>query len=237
MTGEKQSNLLRVIGAFLISQVLSLLLMYLFSSVSDDYWYTLLLNVLFSLLLNVGVYFAFCKGNALPQKSGSYRQFEPVLYFFAAVLLSSLTAFLTKLILPEAPKNEVIAFDLNYLLYCIYTVILAPAAEEFAFRKLALSRLCCFGNLPAVLTSAMLFGLYHMDLSQLPYTFVLGVVLSLLTIRSGSIIPAVFVHMANNLLSLAVNWSGNFAAFANIAVPILGAVAVAYLAMSKRLVV
>jgi membrane protease YdiL (CAAX protease family) len=60
----------------------------------------------------------------------------------------------------------------------------------------------------AILASAFLFGLYHLNVFLFLPTFGLGVVLGLLTVRSRSLGPAVLFHFLHNALLLAwARWS------------------------------
>ena len=83
---------------------------------------------------------------------------------------------------------------------------LAPAiAEEFLFRGLVLGALReRFQALPAVIVSALLFALFHLNIYQVPTAFVVGIVLAVLTLFSGSIWPAVLLHLLHNGLALGV---------------------------------
>ncbi len=80
---------------------------------------------------------------------------------------------------------------------------LVPAfCEEFLFRGLILSRLMPYGKTVAVIGSAVLFGVMHQTIDQIFYATVAGVILALVTIKSGSIWGAVIVHMFQNLFSV-----------------------------------
>ncbi len=55
----------------------------------------------------------------------------------------------------------------------------------------------------AAIWTGLLFGALHMELSRVPATAVLGIILALVVIRSGSIYPAMLVHFLNNTAALA----------------------------------
>jgi len=46
--------------------------------------------------------------------------------------------------------------------------------------------------------TGVLFGIYHLDVWRLVPTGILGVMLSLIALRSGSILPAMLTHFINN---------------------------------------
>lgn len=90
--------------------------------------------------------------------------------------------------------------------------ILAPFCEEFVFRGViyrSYSRKeenknnVCYGNersrgIRAILLSALLFGLMHMNFNQMIYAFAMGIFLALLVEAAGSLWASVFCHMFFN---------------------------------------
>lgn len=82
----------------------------------------------------------------------------------------------------------------------ICTGILAPIMEEFLFRKLLIDRTRAFGELPAILVSALLFGLFHQNFSQFFYAFGIGIVLGYLYCRTGSYLMTTLLHMVFNFV-------------------------------------
>ena len=94
----------------------------------------------------------------------------------------------------------------------LYASILAPVWEELLFRGYILRTLRPYGKRFAILSSAVLFGLFHGNLLQTPYALLMGLVLGYVTVEY-SIIWAMLVHMFNNLVladlltRLTANWS------------------------------
>lgn len=86
------------------------------------------------------------------------------------------------------------------LLAVVIIGIFAPAAEEIMFRGAVLGSLEKRGPMKAVLLSALIFSLMHCNPVQTIHQFILGVILALLVLASGSVIPAIAVHIINNLL-------------------------------------
>jgi sodium transport system permease protein len=80
-------------------------------------------------------------------------------------------------------------------------VVLPAVCEELAFRGFILTGLRrYFQPWPAILLGGFLFSLYHMNVFQLLPTFILGVVLGVLTVRFGSVLPAMLFHFLHNSL-------------------------------------
>ena len=79
-------------------------------------------------------------------------------------------------------------------------VLGAALSEEPIFRGLILGGFILrYGPRKAVVYSALLFGLIHLNLWQFPGAVMMGLFLGWLTLRSGSLWPAVFAHFLNNL--------------------------------------
>ncbi|WLT31987.1 CPBP family intramembrane glutamic endopeptidase [Geothrix sp. PMB-07] len=79
-------------------------------------------------------------------------------------------------------------------------VLGAPLSEEPLFRGLILSGfLLRYGPRKAIIGSALLFALFHMNPWQFPIGCLAGLLFGWLTVRTGSLWPAVFAHFLNNL--------------------------------------
>lgn len=88
------------------------------------------------------------------------------------------------------------------LTWVISTLVLPPLVEEAGFRGLGLTYLERAGVPFAVanIVQALAFGIFHMNLTQGIYTFVLGLALGYVTHRSGSTAPAMLMHLVYNLM-------------------------------------
>ena len=69
------------------------------------------------------------------------------------------------------------AMELNPWVTFVIAVLIAPTAEELLFRKLLTERIVKYGELAAVLASGLFFGLFHGNLNQFSYAFLLGLFL------------------------------------------------------------
>jgi sodium transport system permease protein len=86
----------------------------------------------------------------------------------------------------------------------IVLVAIVPAiCEELAFRGFILSGLRRMGHPGrAIVYSALLFGLTHSILQQSLAAALVGLVLGLIAVRTGSIFPCMVFHMIHNALGL-----------------------------------
>lgn len=94
----------------------------------------------------------------------------------------------------------------GFMLSLIATVIAPALAEEFACRGILLGAFKKHGEGFAIITSATLFGLMHSNFEQIPFAFLVGLILGYITIKSGNIWVAVLVHAFNNMISVVYTY-------------------------------
>ncbi|NLF43251.1 MAG: CPBP family intramembrane metalloprotease [Bacteroidales bacterium] len=93
----------------------------------------------------------------------------------------------------------------NTVLIFITVGIMGPLIEEVFFRGLVYSELRKVLNAPAVIViQAFLFAVYHMNLVQGLYAFVIGVVLGIVVYKTGSIWPAIVIHVSFNSINVII---------------------------------
>ena len=81
----------------------------------------------------------------------------------------------------------------------IYVTLIGPVSEELIFRWAIFDRMhLAFPFWTANAIQAMFFGIYHMNLVQGIYAFLLGVVLGMVVYATGSILCSIAVHMVFN---------------------------------------
>lgn len=96
------------------------------------------------------------------------------------------------------------------VLYFIAVVVCAPIFEELMFRGVILTSLSKFGGWFAIITSGLLFGLFHMNHSQLLFAFAFGIILGFVDIRAKSIIPSIIAHAVFNGYSYLLGLVASF---------------------------
>ena len=138
-------------------------------------------------------------------------------FCMGAQMVNSLWITLLELILMPFGKSvmpilESVAGDSDTFSMFLYASILAPVWEELLFRGYILRTLRPYGKRFAILSSAVLFGLFHGNLLQTPYALLMGLVLGYVTVEY-SIHWAVLLHLFNNLVladlltRLTASWS------------------------------
>ncbi len=81
----------------------------------------------------------------------------------------------------------------------IVLAVLPPIFEECIFRGVMLSGLSGMKMAYKVLLIGGLFALYHQNPAQTVYPFITGCVFALITVKSGSTLPAIIMHLINNM--------------------------------------
>ena len=100
-----------------------------------------------------------------------------------------------------AQSNAQVSFLLGLICYCVIT----PLAEEFLFRGTIYNYLRHYtAILPAIVLSALIFGIYHMNLVQGIYAFVIGCLMAYGYEYFGSFLVPVAIHIVANLLAWIV---------------------------------
>ena len=86
----------------------------------------------------------------------------------------------------------------------LIVVLIAPVVEEFLFRKLLIDRVVKYGEGIAVLLSGLMFGLFHGNLNQFFYAFIIGSMFAFLYVKTGNIWYTVIMHMIINFFGSVV---------------------------------
>ena len=88
------------------------------------------------------------------------------------------------------------------ILYVLIFAVLPAFLEEMIFRGILLQNLRRFGDREALFLSALFFAVFHLNLSQIPYAFLMGLCIGYFVLRTGSLWAGVLLHLCNNALSL-----------------------------------
>ncbi len=121
---------------------------------------------------------------------------QTVYQIFATVLEWILNAFGLSMMEGLAQMSMV---DTDSFSMFLYAGILAPISEEILFRGLIRRTLLPYGKRFAIVCSAFAFGVFHGNLMQSPYAFLVGLVLGYVA-TEYSIVWAMVLHMINNLV-------------------------------------
>lgn len=140
----------------------------------------------------------------------------PVVYLLEPLLIcinAFSMAFSTNVI---ANTMQSISDTMPYIVGLSLMAILPALVEEITFRGALLNSFHRDSNpWPAIIFSAICFGCMHMNLNQITYALVLGILMGIVLEASGSILSTMIIHFLYNgtsvtllyLLPKMLNWS------------------------------
>jgi membrane protease YdiL (CAAX protease family) len=211
-----------------ILQAIHLLILYLFIQTIVDFPLALidyykdteyLYHPVKKIVLGVGstlfiLLYGFKKSKAPLLKVFPLKMFNPlillpVITFLWGMqnLLNDVNAWVEKIIPPPVwfweLFNKIFESDYGWWGAFMRVAVVAPVIEELIFRGIILQGLRRnYNAFVAVFMSALLFSLYHLNPWQMPATFVLGLLLGWIMIRTNNILLSVVGHSINNFLVL-----------------------------------
>ncbi len=92
----------------------------------------------------------------------------------------------------------------NFLLALLLVALLPAICEEMMFRGFVFSTFSnklSFGK--AAIISGVIFGAYHMNLTQFFATSLLGIAICYVAYKSESLLPGIIMHFTNNMIATA----------------------------------
>ena len=205
-------SLLAMVLAIFISQVL---IDFLVKMIAPDLkatdWYIWAVTAI--TMVGIGLPVIYSIGRSIPSynqgevKKLKLSEFGMIFIISAALMYVSnyVGVFINLLISmligrPLITSFQDIILNSNMLFTFLYGCIVASIVEELIFRKLLLSKLRYYGDLPAILYTGIAFGLIHMNLSQFFYATTLGIVFAYVTIRTNTIKYSIILNMMINFI-------------------------------------
>ncbi len=107
----------------------------------------------------------------------------------------------------SVPQNEDPEGIFGFLLVVISTAVVPALVEEFAYRGIVFGLLKPFGEAFAIFGSAAAFGLLHGNFEQIPFAFLVGLVLGFVRVKTGSLLICMAIHGVNNLIAVLSSYS------------------------------
>lgn len=95
---------------------------------------------------------------------------------------------------------------IGFALYLVVFAVLPALLEETVMRGYLLRELRPFGDGAAVFMSALFFGMMHGNIRQIPFAFVVGLVLGWLYVVTDNIWLPAAVHFCNNGVSALIEY-------------------------------
>ncbi len=211
-----------------ILQAVHLLILYLFIQAAVDFPLAMidfykdteyLYNPVKKILLNTGstlfiIIYGFKKTKSAITDVFPLKLFNPLIILFtitffagAHILLDEVNLAVNRLI-PAPPWfwelfSNVLESDYGWWGAFMKVAIVAPVIEELIFRGLILYGLLKnYKPHTAIIVSAVLFSLFHLNPWQIPATLVLGLLLGWIMFRTKNILLAIAGHSLNNFMVL-----------------------------------
>ncbi len=157
----------------------------------------------------------------------------------ANIAVNYILLFFESVGVPEPEMPDYLQPTIPSLLLNLFVFAVLPALlEELVFRGYVLRALRPYGDWFAVAVSALLFGLMHGNIAQIPFALIVGVALGWLYVMTDNIWIPVAVHFINNGFSFLLQYCtigmdetklGMINAFAIFALIAIGALSLAVL--------
>lgn len=96
---------------------------------------------------------------------------------------------------------------LSLILNLFVVAVLPAVLEEMVYRGFILQTLRRYGDGLAILVSAILFGLMHGNILQIPFAFLIGLVMGFMVVQTGNIWMAVALHFTNNAIAVLLDYA------------------------------
>lgn len=94
-----------------------------------------------------------------------------------------------------------------YLLNILLFAVVPAFSEEIIFRGMILNGLARgIGRVGAIFLSSLLFALVHQNIAQFIYPFIMGIVFSVVTMKTGNLFYAMILHLFNNITTLTIEF-------------------------------
>jgi len=92
----------------------------------------------------------------------------------------------------------------DVLMSIICTAVIPALVEEFAYRGFVAGLLKKHDEMLAVFGSAFLFGMLHGNFAQIPFAFVVGLILAYVRVKTDSMLPSILIHFGNNFYAVII---------------------------------
>ena len=100
------------------------------------------------------------------------------------------------------PEYDIPKTVVGMIFYFIALAVAPAFIEEMIFRGIVMQSLRRFGDIFALVASALIFGIFHLNLIQMPYAFIAGLAIGYFVMRTGSLWVGVIIHFINNSIAV-----------------------------------
>lgn len=181
---------------------------------ADDFSMVISLVYAVAAIVWCGILYRRCEWRERPfrykKAFGRGRIFFIIIFGFGACIIMTMAVGVVAQIFPAAFENyQKLMSSLSVessILTIPYVALLGPVAEELIFRGVISDRLKPAFPFWLVNTiQAALFGIFHMNVIQGVYAFVLGILLGIVVNVTGTILSSMLLHIVFNTTSLLLS--------------------------------
>ncbi|MBO5852393.1 MAG: CPBP family intramembrane metalloprotease [Clostridia bacterium] len=94
----------------------------------------------------------------------------------------------------------------GFLLSFLAIAVTPALVEEFATRGMVMGAAREHGEAFGLTVSAFFFSLMHGNLVQIPFAFVMGLIIGFAVIKTGSLVTGIAIHFANNAIAVSMTY-------------------------------
>ncbi len=144
------------------------------------------------------------KFNALSVVSVLIISYGATYFFnFITIAIQSLITLITGAPMENPVENMLMESGLFWT--AVFSCIVAPIGEELLFRKVLFNKVGPLGDKVYIITSGVLFGLFHTNIAQIFYACALGMIFAYVYSKTCKIIYPILLHMAINFVGTVVS--------------------------------
>ena len=189
---------------WLLSNILVAIASIVTNQIGPEYF---LYTTIASFITYVLCYIIFLKKDQYPRSwEQKDSKLKTLLIGLGLMILANIVVSLLSSILNEGFGTESIDAEFlssNNLFMDVITIGILPGlGEELFFRGIIYRYLRKFNSKVAIIGSALIFGLIHMNLTQGIFAFFAGILLATAYERTGSLLVPIMMHMLNNSLAV-----------------------------------
>ncbi|MDE5781683.1 MAG: CPBP family intramembrane metalloprotease [Lachnospiraceae bacterium] len=186
------------------------------SAVVEKIWYLVEQNATYTVALSaIAVIVIFGRTMLLSGRKDNKIESSDIfpVVFFAVMLSLAVSNLISAIQIDniygsyESASGNLLQGNIIYRLVAIG--ILTPVAEEIIYRGLVYDRAKKeFGTIGAMIVSSAAFGIFHFNLVQGIYAFLIGIAFAWFYEKFGSLSVSIFMHMAINIVAVLLDYYG-----------------------------
>ena len=182
----------------------------------DNYLFMLLASILPMYLVGAPVCIGMMK--RLPSEKPEKNPWGPGRFIVGLIIavglmytgsfIGTYIGLLIEAVNPEATAStnnvQELVFSGDMFINIIIMVIVGPIVEELLFRKVLCDRLRIYGEGVTVVVTGLMFGIFHGNLTQSVYAFLLGCFLAYVYLKTGRVAVTIAYHITLNFIGSVV---------------------------------